>query len=155
MDVNVLVGRKLNAVWFSHPRVQPHPAWTTPDAPDIQVIFVNLAFADRQVVHIVANEVEDEGRYPALGIEVVEVTGTPNRGHWYEGTEVQAEIFAELASYLPAEIKHARLWDSLGEGPDSALDLILMNGIMLRVRHILPPMILGVELFKNGEAGET
>ncbi|WP_147455704.1 hypothetical protein [Acidovorax sp. 100] len=144
MDSNTLVGLRLDAVWLS--RTQPHPAWVDASTPEIQGLFVNLVCAEKQVIHVVACEVEDPGKYPALGLEIHEVGDPADRGRWYEDTLVRAEILAELAPYLPATIAQVRLWDALGEGPDSALCIFLDNGVTLTVRNILPPMIVGVEI---------
>jgi hypothetical protein len=123
--------------------------------PDIHTLFVNLACARTQVISVMPCEVEDPGHYPALGIELREVADPPNQGQWYEGTPTPAEVLVELAPHLPAVIAEARLWDALGEGPDSALDIVLDNGVKLTVRHIMPPMILGVEVFGITEGGAT
>jgi hypothetical protein len=155
MNIAPLVGQKLNTVWVSHPRIQPHAAWSDQTTPDIQSLFVNLACTGVPVVRVVPCEVDDPLRFPALGIELQEVDDSPDYGRWYEGTLTQAEVLSELASYLPAVIVQVRLWDAMGDGPDSALDVVLENGIKLTVRHIMPPMSLGIEIFntvKNTEA---
>lgn len=149
MECGEIIGRQLRTVWTAPHK--PQPAWAAPDTPEIQVYFVDLEFADDFVIHIVADEVEVPGCYPSLGIQVRKVLDPSEKGRWYEGTALRATYLEQLVPFLPAEVVETRLWDSMGEGPDSAFDLVLSNGTVLRVRHIFPPMILGVEIFASKE----
>jgi hypothetical protein len=146
MNPTQLVSHQLESVWLSHPRVVPQSVWIDTKTPALQSCFVNLLITGLPVIHIVPTEVEIPGKHPALGVIVEEQQALPSEGYWYEGTQLGAIAAPEIAPYLPSAIVEAKIWDALGEGPDSALTLILANGVNLSIRHIYPPMLLGIEI---------
>jgi hypothetical protein len=143
MDFNGLLGRSLKAVWLS--RFQVHPAWVDASSPNIATCIVNLEFTNLPATQVSPCEVPVLNRFPALGIELGDWSGSPEIQRWPDGSEFALHQLAEAASYLPASISSVRLWDSLGEGPVSAVDLVLSTGLMLTIRHIYPPMTLGID----------
>lgn len=116
------------------------------NTPALQSCFVNLVLKGMPVLQIVPTEVEIPGKYPALGVEFKEQQVLPSEDSWDEGSQLVAIAAPEIVPYLPSTISEANVWDALGEGPDSALTLVLANGVTLTIRHIYPPMILGIEI---------
>jgi hypothetical protein len=146
MDPQQLIGRELKAVWIAPYEV--HPAWREQTTPALASGFANLDLAEMQTVKVQPCEVEqDQGKYPSLGIELQIVSDPPMIHRWSEGGEVGASRCGE--SFLPSRVAAVRIWDALGEGPNSALALTLENGRMVVIRHIYPPMTLGIEFSGN------
>jgi hypothetical protein len=92
-------------------------------------------------------EVAIDNAYPALGLDVRELA-TQSIPFYGLRTLVQ---FDEIQQYLPARIVDVSVWDALGEGPDSGIRISLETGIALVVRHIYPPMSLGLEVLENSD----
>src|SRR5512139_1106803 len=126
MNFNKLLGRRLLSVWL-YP-TQVHEAWADASSPSIATYFVNLELADSPVAQVLPCEVQVPDHYPSLGIELREWRDSPEIQRGPDGTEFSVSRLPEVAPFLPASITELRLWDSLGEGPVSAVDLILSTG---------------------------
>jgi hypothetical protein len=148
MDFTVLVGRELLAVWL-YP-AQVHEAWVDASSPSIATYFVNLEFAGAPVAQVSPCELQVPEHYPSLGIELREWSDSPDIQRGPEGTEFPVMRLSEVAAFLPGSIVDVRLRDSLGEGPVSAVDLVLSTGATLTIRYIYPPMMLGVDVWPEG-----
>lgn len=148
MNFNKLLGRRLLSVWL-YP-TQVHEAWADANSPSVATYFVNLELADSPVAQVLPCEVQVPDQYPSLGIELREWRDSPEIQRGPDGAEFSAGRFPEVAPFLPASITELRLWDSLGEGPVSAVDLILSTGPTLTIRHIYPPMMLGIGFWPEG-----
>ena len=148
MDPQQLVGRELKAVWITAREV--HPAWRDSTTPALASGFANLDLADMQTVKVQPCEVEHiPGKYPSLGIKLLSVSEPPMVHRWPDGGEVTADACPDTEQFLPSRVASVRVWDALGEGPDSAITLTLENGRSIIIRHIYPPMTLGIEFGGN------
>lgn len=150
MTIASMQGLVLSSVWMT-PLQDVHPAWA--DETSAPMTFgVNLVFTNAPPIQVRPCEVSLLDAYPTLGIEAAPCVG-PLEALEVEGAEdfpmVQSE---ELRQYLPAAIAEVKVWDSLGEGPDSAIQLVLTTGLTLTIRHQYPPMTLGIEIIRQGKA---
>lgn len=144
MEFSVLAGKRLLSLRLMS--VGTHPAWVDSSTPQIATYAANLELAGKtRCVQVCPCEVEIPGRYPALGIELREWPEAPGIQRW-DGGECVVVTPEELQQLLPATIEDIRLWDSMGEGPLSALDLVLSSGATLTLRHVFPPMMLGLDV---------
>ena len=148
MEFSALAGERLISLRLM--KVETHPAWVDSSTPQIATYAANLELAgETRCVQVRPCEVEIPGKYPALGIELREWLEDPEVHRW-NGGEYSVVTPEELQHLLPATIKDVRLWDSIGEGPVSALDLVLSSGATLTLRHVFPPMMLGVDVHLGG-----
>ena len=144
MKPEQLVGRELKAVWVAP--LEVHPAWRDSSTPALASGFANLDLAEMQTVTVQPCEVEYvQNKYPSLGIELLSVDRSPTVHYWSSGGGVKAALCPEIQQFLPSYVVSTSMWDSLGEGPTSAIRLVLLNGRTLVLRHIYPPMTLGIE----------
>jgi hypothetical protein len=136
MQFDVLLGQTLQAI---HANVfAPHPAWIDSRHPQFWCGPVALVLGS-DAIQVVPREVPINGQYPSLGIQISPLS--------------EASSSADLegaAAFLPARISDVRLWDSLGEGPVSAVDLVLDSGVTFTIRHVYPPMTLGIDIRPEG-----
>lgn len=144
MNADHLLGRTLDAVWVL--RTPVHPAWVDATTPEICSGFVNLAISDSSAVQVLPCEVDVPDQYPSLGIELLDIDYPPNFQRWESGDVSNAECLVEMSSFLPAKIIRIRAWDSMGEGAISAVDLVLSTGVTMTIRHIFPPMTVGIDV---------
>lgn len=150
MDALLMIGRILDSVWLS-PRVQMHPAWEDETTAAICTHVVSFAFYGAPSVQVVPCEIPIHNAYPALGIDVQQ---SPPPSGLLE--ELQArELLHEIQECLPARVTGVRVWDALGEGPVSAIQVALETGITLIVRHMYPPMSLGVDVLGHGNSSKA
>jgi hypothetical protein len=147
MNALLMVGRTLDAVWMS-PRVQVHPAWVDETTAAICTQVVSFSFSAARSVQVVPCEVPIPNAYPALGIDVQELPPSPVVPEVLQ----TLERLDEIQECLPARVAEVRVWDALGEGPDSAIDVVLETGVTLIVRHMYPPMSLGVDVLRPGNS---
>jgi hypothetical protein len=147
MNTLLMVGRILDTVWMS-PRAQVHPAWVDETTAAICTHVVCFSFSAASSVQVVPCEVPIHNAYPALGIDVQEL---PPRSVLPEVLQT-LERLTEIQKCLPAMVAGVRVWDALGEGPDSAIEIALETGETLIVRHMYPPMSLGVEVLRQGNS---
>ncbi len=137
MQVQSLVGQTLLSIRADAGGAIP-PGYTNPLPPRLWSGPVDLLLT-AGTVQVQPCEVPEEGRYPSLGIEVCQS----------DSASASPEL-AEAQPFLPARITDVRLWDSLGEGPVSAVDLVLDGGVTLTIRHVYPPMTLGIDIWPEG-----
>lgn len=143
MEFSALAGQRLLSLRLMS--VGTHPAWVDNSTPQIATYAANLELAGAGCVQVRPCEVSMPGKYPALGIELCDWSGAPGIQRW-EGGEYAVATPEAIQRLLPATIQDVRLWDSMGEGPVSALDVILSTGATLTLRHVFPPMMLGVDV---------
>ena len=149
-----MINQLLEAVWICPP-IGTHPAWVDQTTATIATVLVRLTLAQSPMVQVAPCEVEIPGAYPALGIKLQEVSeATEMPAGWPEDWKASTQI-DEIQKYLPATISEVRVWDALGEGPDSAVQLVLATGLTLTVRHQYPPMTLGVDLGARSRTPDT
>jgi hypothetical protein len=117
--------------------------------PQIATYAANLELAGAtRCVQVRPCEVPIPSEYPALGIELCDWPEPAEIQRW--GGEYTVATPKEIQQLLPATIQDVLLWDSMGEGPVSALDLVLSIGATLTLRHVFPPMMLGVDVHIGG-----
>lgn len=148
MEFTALTGLRLLSLRLRS--VGTHPAWVDSSTPQIATYAANLELAgETRCVQVRPCEVPIPDKYPALGIELLDWPELPGIQRW-EGEEYPVATPEELQQLLPATIQDVRPWDSMGEGPVSALDLVLSTGATLTLRHVFPPMMLGVDVHIGG-----
>jgi hypothetical protein len=144
MEFTALTGQRLLS--FRLKSVGTHPAWVDASTPEIATYAANLELAEpARCLQVRPCEVPIPDKYPALGIELCCWSGAPEVQRWND-KEWAVSTPEQLSKLLPAEIKSVRPWDSMGEGVISALDLVLSTGATLTLRHVFPPMMLGVDV---------
>ena len=149
MHPSSMINQLLEAVWICPPR-KTHPAWVDQTTAAIATDLVRLTIAESPTVQVSPCEVSIPGAYPALGIKLQEVSSSTRMpAGWPENWRASEQIDA-VRKYLPAVIAEVRVWDALGEGPDSAIQLVFVTGLALTVRHQYPPMTLGVDISRRG-----
>jgi hypothetical protein len=137
MQFDALVGQTLQSISMHLSEV--HSAWVDARTPKLAGAYADLTLATGLTVQVQPCEVPIVGQYPALGIALSDSAGASS-----------VASLAEAAPFLPAQIADIRLWDSLGEGPVSAVDLVLLSGVTFPLRHIYPPITLGVDIWPEG-----
>lgn len=150
MEFADLVGRELLSLNLLN--TGTHPTWVDSSTPQIATYAANLELAQSVSVQVRPCEVPIPNRYPALGIEMTDWYEPPGIQRWPGSPEFAVSTPAEVAPSLPATILDIRLWDSMGEGPVSALDLLLSTGPTVTLRHVFPPMMLGLDIHPEGRA---
>lgn len=144
MEFAALAGQRMLSLRLKN--VGTHPAWVDASTPEIATYAANLELAGAtSCVQVRPCEVQVPDKYPALGIELSCWPESPAVQRWND-EEWAVSTPEQLSQLLPAEIKQVRLWDSMGEGVVSALDLVLSTGATLTLRHVFPPMMLGVDV---------
>lgn len=145
-----MVGQTLEALWMSPPG-EAHPAWEDGTTATISTGLVKFALVGGSSVQVLPCEIPIPGAYPALGIEFHEALHAHDvPPTWPEGLRALEQL-DEVQRHLPGTIAHVRVWDALGEGPESAIQLILGTGVALTVRHTYPPMTLGLDIALTGD----
>lgn len=144
MEYSALVGRQLLSLRMRN--VGTHPAWVDASTPQIATYAANLELADSYCVQVRPCEVSIPNQYPALGIEMLDWLDSPEIQRGVDGHAFDVTTPEEVKPLLPAIISAVRAWDSMGEGPISAVDLTLSTGVTLTLRHVFPPMMLGLDI---------
>lgn len=88
-----------------------------------------------------------DNAYPALGLDFRELA---TQSIPFHGLRALIPL-DEIQQCLPARIADVLVWDALGEGSDSGIRISLETGTTLVVRHMYPPLSLGVEVLKKGD----
>jgi hypothetical protein len=144
MEFSSLTGKRLLSVQMMS--VGTHPAWVDESSPQIATYAATLELAGSSCVQVHPCEVPIANAYPALGIELREWLGPAGIQRWENGDEYAVTAPEDVQQLLPATIEKVRPWDSMGEGRISALDIVLSTGATLTLRHVFPPMMLGVDI---------
>lgn len=148
MEFSALAGQRLLSLRLMS--VGTHPAWVDSSTPQIATYAANLEFTGEVgCIQVCPCEVAIPGKYPALGIELRDWPEQLEIQRW-DGGEYGVATPEVLQHLLPATIQEVRPWDSMGEGPVSALDLVLSTGATVTLRHVFPPMMLGVDVHIGG-----
>lgn len=129
-----LRGKVLSAVRIGRNHQKVHPAWQDDTNEGFLICYdLNLEFEDKTVLSVQPCEVEISGRYPSLGLvlEDVEAASFPER---FE------------VSCLPMRVEKVIQTDYLGEDANNQFDLVLEDGSKIVIRHVFPPMTMGIKL---------
>lgn len=152
METSPLIGATITAIHT--PACEPvHPAWvgklTTPIATSMAV----LQLADGRYVLVSPCEVEvDPGQYPSLGLELAECTESALRWRGPDGSVYSMSPLGPALEVLPFPVSAVAESDPLEEGAMSEVALSSASGHAILLRHIFPPMTLGLAFAANGQA---
>jgi hypothetical protein len=150
MEFTDLIGRELRSLNLLN--TGTHAAWVDNSTPQIATYAANLELVDSISVQVRPCEVPIPNQYPALGIEMIDWAEPPRIQRWPGGPEFSVSTPSDVVPFLPAIISDVHLWDSMGEGSVSAIDLVLSTGPTLTLRHVFPPMMLGLDVHPEGRA---
>jgi hypothetical protein len=145
MDAASLINRTITGIFT--PLCSPvHPAWvnehTTPIATSTAVL--QLDSGDLLMVEPCEVEVPGE-KYPALGLSVEECD--PSALQWVlDGKTYKMSPLKAAAFVLPFHVSRVEESDPLDEGPVSEISLGRADGSRVLLRHIMPPMTLGIDV---------
>ncbi|WP_417657719.1 hypothetical protein [Pseudidiomarina aestuarii] len=116
----------------SHERV--HAAWRDDTNEGFLICNeINLIFNDQSIFEIKPCEVEVAGRYPSLSLSVNRIDSTNLHKRFQ-------------ANDLPMKIKEVVQTDYLGEDTPNQLEIVLQNASKIIIRHVFPPMTMGIRL---------
>jgi hypothetical protein len=111
-----------------------HQAWKDDTNDGFLICYeIELVFDDESTYSLCPSEIELEGRYPALGLELKE-------------GKVQVASFQLKTVALPSKLTKIENADHLGEGVTNQIVFTLDNGKKVIVRHVFPPMTLGIKV---------
>jgi hypothetical protein len=116
----------------NHPKV--HPAWVDESNEGFLICYeIQLVFDDGTIYLIRPCEKNLEGRYPALGLCVEQVDST-----------TLDNVFS--VAERPVIVTEVLSTDHLGEEVINQWLFILENNMHLIIRHVYPPMSLGIKV---------
>ena len=109
-----------------------------------------MKFQNGSLVHINPCEVElSNGKYPALGLEVLSKQDNSTDLPQHDGRIIKATSLDQAAEILPFAIFSLAESDPLEEGTTTEYTFISEKDDRLVIRHIMPPMTLGIIIEKN------
>ncbi len=133
-DIIALENKRLIGIRTGRTHDAVHPAWKDKTNDEFLICFaVELVFDDEPTLTILPCEVEISGRYPGLGLEVSE-------------GKIQEHSFPYETDDLHSKILNIRQADYLGEGVENQMEFTFENGNVLVIRHVFPPMTLGIKI---------
>ncbi|HET7307121.1 MAG TPA: hypothetical protein VFK24_04820 [Gammaproteobacteria bacterium] len=151
MDTTSLTNKTINAILT--PSCEPvHAAWvdenTTPFATSMAVFHL----ANGELIMMAPCEVElDPDKYPSLGLSIQKCDSSALQ--WTrDGKTYSMHPLLDASQLLPFFVSRSEESDPLGEGTVSEIVLISANHSRMLFRHIMPPMTLGIELSRVGQA---
>ena len=134
IDLRSLSGKYLVAVRIGHNHEKVHPAWQDETNEGFLICYdINLVFADQEFYSVKPCEVDIIDRYPGLGLMLEEVDN------------LESSI-PSVVSGLPLRISEIIQSDHLGEDVINQYVFVLENGTNLVIRHVFPPMSLGINV---------
>lgn len=149
METSYLVGKTIKAV-LTYPLREIHPAWKSELTPAICTHMAFLELADGEFIGISPCEVALEGeRYPVLGLSLARCERGAMLLPQPDGRAVDVAALDEAESVLPLEVSKVLESDPLGEGAVSQLRIEGVASGALILRHVMPPITLGV-IVENG-----
>ena len=128
---------------MSPPR-EAHPAWVDGTTAAISTDLVNFSLVGGSSVQVLPCEVPIAGAYPALGIEFHESLHAQDVPPTSPEGWPALEQLDEVKRHLPGTIAQVRVWDALGEGPESAIQVILGTGSCAYCKARIPADDLGL-----------
>ncbi len=146
MESAALVGKTIQDVrTFTCERF--HPAWVDELTTSIATSAAFLQMADGLLVRVDPCELESpSGGYPSLGLTLDRCEVSALRLTLGGGRSVIAQPLSAASAILPLTVLRAEESDPLQEGGLSEIRLIGPDGTALLLRHIMPPMTLGIEI---------
>ncbi|MEH6543007.1 MAG: hypothetical protein V7721_03605 [Porticoccaceae bacterium] len=150
METESLIGRVLDSV-LVYPCGPVHPAWADDSTPSINSWKVFLTFSDGTVCNIEPCEVElSEERYPSLGLRIEEYRNESTDSVQSDGSVIKTVSVKEANELLPQVVTRVQESDPLEEGAISQYTFTIGNSASIVIRHIMPPMTLGVLVSNAG-----
>ncbi|RUO38638.1 hypothetical protein CWE13_03050 [Aliidiomarina shirensis] len=111
-----------------------HAAWQDDTNEGFLICYdINLVFDDQTIFQVKPCEVEIIGRYPGMALSLEKI----------ESVNCQSS-FNTLR--LPMKVEEVIQNDYLGEGAVNEITLGLVNKSRIIIRHVFPPMTMGVKL---------
>ena len=123
-----------------------HPAWIDTNTLPIVAFTVFLEFAEGDLYKIEPCEIELPERYPALGLELRATTREAFQYRYQGGELVDAVSVEEALAVLPFVIEILEESDPMGEDVSTQYCLVGNDAQSIVIRHIKPPMTLGLEV---------
>lgn len=145
MKTGELVGQKLESI-LAYPSRPIHPAWADDSTPSINSWAVFLRLEGGFLLCVSPCEVELSGEpYPALGL-ALELSESAVSEQQPDGRIIEAIAIEKLPRNLPQEIVGVEESDPLEEGATSQYTIRLESGDFVTIKHIMPPMMLGISI---------
>ena len=111
-----------------------HAAWQDDTNEGFLICYdINLVFDDKTIFQVKPCEVEITGRYPRMALSLEKI----------ESVNCQSSFDALC---LPMKVEEVIQNDYLGEGAVNEITLGLVNKSRIIIRHVFPPMTMGVKL---------
>lgn len=126
--------KKLVAILTGNNHETVHKAWQDDTNEGFLICYkITLIFDDQENYILRPCEVDIEGRYPGLGLELE--------------PEIPDGLMSTInINNLPQRIDHVIQDDYLGEDVTNQYILVLDNGDKIIIRHVLPPMTMGIRI---------
>jgi hypothetical protein len=144
-DTSSLVNQTIQAI-LTPACESVHPAWvnemTTPIATSMAVVHL----ANGTLLLVKPCELRlDPNKYSSLGLELTACS--PKMLHWNapDGAPVTMQPIDAVMALLPFHVTAVEQTDLLQEGAVSELALLNQAGARIVLRHIMPPMTLGID----------
>jgi hypothetical protein len=129
-----------------------HPAWVNELTTPIATAMAVMQLSDGRLVRIAPCEVElDPGKYPSLGLDVMECDAPSLLWQASSGRTYVMQRLPAAAAFVPFSVQSVAESDPLGEGAVSEIVLGSRSGSRIVFRHIMPPMTLGIALARPGQ----
>jgi hypothetical protein len=133
-DCKSLIGKCLVAIKIGHNHEKVHPAWQDDTNKDFLICYdMNLVFNDEKIYSVKPCEVDIIDRYPGLGLALEDIN------------KVELSIPFTISD-LPMRVSRVIESDHLGEDVINQYILILESGIKIIIRHVYPPMSMGIKI---------
>jgi hypothetical protein len=134
IDLRSLIGKCLVAVQIGHNHDKVHPAWRDETNKGFLICYdINLVFQGQESYSIKPCEVDITDRFPGLGLLLEKVD------------TLESSIPFNITD-LPLRISEIAQSDHLSEDVINQYVFVLENGSSLVIRHVFPPMTLGINV---------
>lgn len=129
LDRKYLVGIRVGTCYE-----KVHAAWQDDTNEGFLICYeINLVFDDQSIFSIQPCEMDISDRYSELGLSLKKIE------------TVNCQSLFNI-SYLPMQVGKVVRTDYLGEGSVNEIILILANKNRIIIRHVFPPMTIGIKL---------
>ena len=146
MEASLLLGKAVRNIWLFR-SAGVHPAWVGELTLPIVGFDAFLELTDGELIQISPCEVNlGPDRYPGLGLALQPCAAEALQFVAPSGRSVEAVPLAEVTPFLPFSIAEIEESDPLGEDTVSQYSLATDNGWRVILRHIFPPMTLGMHV---------
>jgi hypothetical protein len=144
VDTSSLIGKTIVEI-LAYPRFEVHPAWVTEATTPVVTTDAFLVFEGGMIARVGPCEVSlDANRYPSLGLEVQACSQEALAFTTPAGKAIMPTRVEELIQFLPLRIQSVVESDPLREGAVSEICVLGQAGRAIILRHIMPPMTLGL-----------